>query len=141
MTGNNEYLHTLKIENMKKLMILSAAALAIFLALPQFAEATTVQNGITMTQEKAVKYTEITVATLPQTVVASLTKDYSGYAIDKVFLGDDGNYKVAVSKGSIKNELIFSEKGELIKGEKAAAAKAVETPAPAKSAEKPVPAK
>lgn len=39
-----KYLQKLKIENMKKLMILSAAALAIFLAMPQLADATTIQN-------------------------------------------------------------------------------------------------
>ena len=108
---------------MKKLIILSAAAFAIFLAMPQFAEATTVQNEITVTQDKAVKYLEIPAATLPEAVTKSLTKDYSGYAIDKVFQGDDGSYKVAVSKGAVKNVLLYSNKGEFI---------AVEKPAPVK---------
>jgi len=104
-----------KIENMKKLIILSAAAMAIFLAMPQSAEATTIQNNITVTQEKAVKYQEITAASLPAPVTAALTKDYAGYAIDKVFLGDDGTYKIAVSKGAVKSIVLFSSKGELIK--------------------------
>jgi hypothetical protein len=100
---------------MKKLMILSAAAMAIFLAMPQTAEATSTQNNITVTQEKAVKYQEITAATLPAPVTATLTKDYAGYAIDKVFLGDDGTYKVIVSKEAVKTILLFTSKGELIK--------------------------
>ena len=100
---------------MKKLMILSAAAMAIFFAMPQFAEASTAQNNITVTQEKAVKYQEITAADLPAPVTATLTKDYAGYAIDKVFLGDDGNYKVVVSKEAVKTILLFNNKGELIK--------------------------
>lgn len=103
---------------MKKLMILSAAALAIFLAMPQLAEATTIQNNITVTQDKAVKYQEITAANLPAAVTATLTKDYAGYAIDKAFQGDDGTYKVAVSKGAVKAVLFFSATGELIKAEK-----------------------
>ena len=113
---------------MKKLMILSAAALAIFLAMPQLAEATTVQNEITVTQDKAVKYTDITSATLPAPVIATLTKDYAGYVIDKAYLGDDGTYKVAVSKGTVKSALLFSSKGEFIAVEKPAADP---TPAPA----------
>ena len=103
---------------MKKLMILSAAALAIFLALPQFAAATTVQNETTVSQEKAVKYTEVAATTLPAAVTATLAKDYSGYAVDKVFLGDDGTYKVAISKGTVKSVVIFSSNGELIKTDK-----------------------
>ena len=100
---------------MKKLMILSAAAMAIFFAMPQFAEATTIQNDVTVSQEKAVKYSEITAADLPAAVTASLTKDYAGYAIDKVFQGEDGTYKVAVSKGAVKSIVLFSSKGEVIK--------------------------
>ena len=100
---------------MKKLMILSAAAMAIFFAMPQFAEASTSQNNITVTQEKAVKYQEITAADLPAAVTATLTKDYAGYAIDKVFLGDDGTFKVAVSKEAVKTIILFNNKGELIK--------------------------
>ena len=100
---------------MKKLMILSAAAMAIFFAMPQLAEATTTQNNITLTQEKAVKYTEIPAANLPAPVTAALAKDYAGYAIDMVFLGDDGTFKVAASKDAVKTVLRFTSKGELIK--------------------------
>jgi len=100
---------------MKKLMILSAAALAIFLAMPQLAEATTTQNNISLTQDKAVKYAEITAATLPAPVTAALVKNFAGYAIDKVFQGDDGTFKVVVSKGSEKVIALFTSKGELIK--------------------------
>jgi len=100
---------------MKKLMILSAATLAICFAMPQFAEATTIQNNITVTQEKAVKYTEITAATLPDAITAVLTKDYAGYTVDKLYVGDDSTYKVIVKKDSVKTILLFNSKGELIK--------------------------
>ncbi len=98
---------------MKKLMILSAAAMAIFFAMPQFAEATTIQNNITVTQ--AVKYTEITAATLPEAVSAAFAKDYAGYAIDKIFQGDNDTYKLVVRKDGVSSELIFTSKGELVK--------------------------
>ncbi len=100
---------------MKKLMILSAAALAIFLAIPQLAEATSTQYNISVNQDNAVKYQEITADKLPAPVTATLTKDYAGYAIDQVFLGDDGTYKVIVSKEAAKTTLLFNSKGELIK--------------------------
>ena len=107
---------------MKKVMILSAAALMLSLAMPQFAEATNVQNESTMNQALEVQYQEIKVADLPQAVSATLTKDYAGYKTDKVFLGNDGNYKVSVSKADVKSDLIFDAKGVLVKAEKSAAA-------------------
>ena len=112
---NNEYLQILKIDIMKKLMILSAAAMAIFFAMPQFAEASTTQNNITVTQQKAVKYTEVTAAALPEAVTATLTKDFVGYSVDKIFQGDDGTFKIAVRKEAVKSTLLFTSKGELIK--------------------------
>ena len=108
---------------MKKLMILSAATLAICLAMPQFAEATTVQNVITVSQNKEVKYQEIPASTLPEAVTKSLINDYAGYAVDKVFQGDDGSFKVLVSKGTVKNALLYNNKGEFV---------AVEKPTPGK---------
>ena len=103
---------------MKKIMILSAAALAIFLAMPQLTEATTVQNNITVIQEKAVTYKESTPAALPEAAVKILTKDYAGYTVEKIFIGDDGSFKVALAKGTVKSVVFFSATGELVKGDK-----------------------
>jgi|SRR5665647_1753139 len=100
---------------MKKLMILSAAAMAISFVMPQFAEASTTQNNITVSQEKEIKYTEIAPKTLPAPVTDAVAKDYTGYVIDMAFQGDDGSFKVAVSKESVKTVLRFTSKGELIK--------------------------
>jgi hypothetical protein len=108
---------------MRKIIILSASALAIFLAMPQMSKATTVQNEITVIQDKAVKYQESTPANLPEPVIKSLTKDYAGYTIDKVFLGDDGTCKVIVSKGTAKNVVFFDARGEFVKIEKPAPVK------------------
>lgn len=105
---------------MKKVMILSAAALMLSLAMPQFAEATKVQNKSTVIQVKETQYREITVADLPEAVSKSIAKDFAGHAIDKVFLGDDGTFKVVVSKGEIKDVLFFDNKGLLLKTEKPA---------------------
>ena len=105
---------------MRKIMILSAAALAIFLAMPQLAEAATVQNATSVIQEKIVKYQEVAPATLPEAITKTLAKDYAGYVIEKAFLGDDGTYKVAVAKGDVKNAVFFSATGDFIKTEKIA---------------------
>ena len=105
---------------MRKIMILSAAALAIFLAMPQLAEATTVKNATSVIQEKTVKYQEIAPATLSEAITKALAKDYAGYTVEKAFLGDDGTFKVAVSKGDSKSAVFFSEKGDFVKTEKIA---------------------
>lgn len=117
---------------MKKVMILSAAALMLSLAMPQFAEANNVQNNNSMTQVLEVQYQEIEVADLPEAVTATLTKDYAGYTTDKVYLGNDGNYKVAVSKEEVKEVLFFDATGVFVKAEKPATE---ETVAPVESVE------
>ena len=118
-------------------MILSAAALMLSLAMPQFAEATNVQNASTMMLAQEVKYQEITVADIPEAVSTTITKDYAGYTIDKAFLGSDGTYKVAVTKVDVKEVLFFDAKGGLIKAEKPAA----KATAPTNKATTPAPVK
>ena len=51
----------------------------------------------------------------------ALAKDYAGFETDKAFRGDDGTYKVNVSKGDDKLVLFYSSKGALIKSGKATA--------------------
>ena len=105
---------------MKKVMILSAAALTLCLALPQITEATQTQNAVVSLQEKEVKYVEITNDKIPEIVTKALSNDYPGYKVDKAFLGSDSTYKVSISKGDMKYNLFYSEKGELIKVEQPA---------------------
>ena len=116
---------------MKKVMILSAAALMLSLAMPQFTEAKNVKNENTMMLLQAVEYREITAADLPEAVSASIKKDYTGYTTDKAFLGNDGTYKVAVSKEAEKKVLFFDAQGMFVKAEKAVPEKA-ENPTPVK---------
>ena len=100
---------------MKKVMILTAAVMALSYATPQVANAMKVQNEIEFVQEKEVKYQEIKVEEIPEAVSQSIAGAYAGYKIDKAFLGDDGNYKVKVSMGDLKYVLFYTAKGELIK--------------------------
>ncbi len=108
---------------MKKVMILSAVSLMLSLATPQLAEAMSVKNENSIMQVQEVKYQEITVADIPEAVSATLTKDYANYTVDKAFRGDDGTFKVAVSKDDVKEVLFFNDKGLLLKAEKPAPVK------------------
>lgn len=112
------------------MMMLPAAALLICLALPQFSQATTVQNEVTAVEEKDVKYTEITVDELPQAVSDAIAKDYVGFKTDKALKGDDGSFKVKVSQGEDKSVLFYSANGELVKSEKATDKAKAEKPNP-----------
>ena len=105
---------------MKKVMILSAAILALSYATPQVANAMKAQNDIAINQQKEVKYTEVKVEELPEAVSKSILATYPGYKVDKAFLGDDASYKVNVSMGDIKQVLFYNVKGELIKIEEPA---------------------
>ena len=100
-------------------MILPAVALTICLALPQFSQATNRTNQVAQVEKKAVKYTETTAAQLPKAVSDALAKDYAGYTTDKVSKGDDGSFKVAVSKGTDKLVLFYSADGMMTKSKKA----------------------
>ena len=104
---------------MKKVMILSVVALTLSLGMPQLLQATNVKSDASVTQQKDVKYAEITVDQIPEAVSKALEKDYVGYKTDRVFLGDDGTYKLEISKGDNKSVLFFTDKGELLKSEKA----------------------
>lgn len=102
---------------MKKLMILSIAIAAISLATPKTSHATLTGNRVAVSQDKEVKYMEIKTEKLPATVATALSKDYSGFSVDHAFKGDDGSFKVLVSKGSTKYVLFYGADGNLLKAE------------------------
>ena len=105
---------------MKKVMILSAAvALILCLGMPQLSQASKSQNDVALVQYENVKYTEITTDQVPEAVSKAVAKDYAGFKTDQAFKGDDGTYKLAISKGTDKLVLFYSANGELIKSEKA----------------------
>ena len=105
-------------KTMKRIMILPAAVLTICLALPQFSQATIRTDAVVATQQKDIKYTEITADQLPEAVSKALAKGYVGFKTDKAYQGDDGTFKVKVSKGDDMSVLFYKENGELIKSEK-----------------------
>lgn len=102
---------------MKTSIIVGAALAILSLSAPGLASANKIQTEYVITQEKKAMYTEIKVAEVPEQITATLKKDYAGYVTDKAFKGDDGTYKVKVSKENLKQVLIFNEKGEVLKVE------------------------
>ncbi|MEN6455141.1 MAG: hypothetical protein ABFD10_12860 [Prolixibacteraceae bacterium] len=107
---------------MKKVFyLLSAVAITLGMTMPQEANARSNENDLVIAQD--VNYQEIPKENVPATVTESLGKDYSGYMIDKAYLGDDGSYKLDVSHGDVKYTLYYKENGELIKVEEPAGEK------------------
>lgn len=114
-------------------MILSAIALTFCMAMPQLSQATNVPNDLALIQNKDVKYTEITVDQIPEAVSKTVAKDFAGFKTDKAYKGEDGTFKLAVSKLENKMDLLFSADGKLLKNEKAVDLK-LEKPASEKPA-------
>ena len=102
---------------MKTSIIVGAALAVLSLSATGIATANKVQTNFVITQEKKVMYAEIKVAEIPEQITATLKKDYAGYVTDKAFKGDDGTFKIKVSKENLKQVLIFNEKGEVLKVE------------------------
>lgn len=101
-----------------KTSIIATAAIAIFcLSAPEIASANQVKTKYVLTQEKKVIYTEIKVADIPEQITATLKKDYAGYTTDKAFKGEDGTYKIKVSKENLKQVLFFNDQGDVLKVE------------------------
>ena len=102
---------------MKRLVILAIAVAVFGLATPQMSRASQPFDKTVVMQNKEVKYTEIKSEDLPEAVTNSIAKDYSGYAVDEAYKGDDGSYKVLVSNKTTKYTLFYGKDGNLIKVE------------------------
>ena len=107
---------------MKKVVLFSVAAVALGLMMPNMVSANSVTetNPSIVAQQQEVNYEEIETTALPEAISTALSKDYSGYTIDKAYKGSDGSFKVSVSSGEMKYDLFYSEAGELTKVEKPA---------------------
>ena len=84
---------------------------------PSKAPGTTTQPGSTMGTES--QYTvEVKSTDLPAAITRSINEKYPGYKTEKAFRGNDGTYKVKVSKDDEKQTLFFDERGETVKMQK-----------------------
>lgn len=107
---------------MKKFVyLLSVVTITMGITMPQMVTANSSQNEVVFAQD--VKYQEIPKENVPVTVTESLEKDYSGYTVDKAYLGEDGSYKLDVSQAGVKYIIYYKENGELIKVEEPASEK------------------
>lgn len=104
---------------MKKVVyLLSAVVVTLGMAMPKVVTANSIPNDSSVTKE--VKYQEIPTENVPKAITESLANDYSGYQVDKAYLGDDGSYKLEVSQADVKHVVFYKENGELIKVEEPA---------------------
>jgi|GEM_PF-430637 len=105
----------------KALLVVATVVFALGMTVTQKVAANSFEQGVFVTQD--VKYQEIPTENVPETVTESLNKDYSGYTVDKAYLGDDGSYKLDVSQADVKYTIYYKENGELIKVEEPATEK------------------
>lgn len=68
-------------------------------------------------REKEASYTEIEVEAVPVLIDEALKEYFTDYVTNKAYKGDDGSYKLEVSKEEIQYILYYQENGELIKVE------------------------
>lgn len=106
---------------MKNGLILLAVAVMVGFAFPQTSIANQSDNDLTIVMQQEVQYQEIAVEDIPDAVSEALGKDYSGFKVEKALKGDDGSYKIVVSKDDVKYALFYTEKGEIIKVEQSEA--------------------
>lgn len=75
------------------------------------------EAALGMTQKKEISYTQIEVGEISDTVKEAIKEYFTDYVTDKAYLGDDGSYKLEVSKEDIQYILYYKDDGELIKVE------------------------
>lgn len=102
---------------MKKVIVLTVAVMAFSFVTPQLSQAMKVQNQMAVIDDKDDKYKEVKVEELPEAVTKSISNAYTGYKIDKAYLGEDNSYKVKVAMGDLTYHLFYDEQGELLKVE------------------------
>ncbi|MDQ1771310.1 hypothetical protein GQR60_12150 [Labilibaculum sp. A4] len=101
---------------MKRVLIVSAVALMCSVSIPTSVSAANLVSGTSFVQED-VKYEELKAEELPKMVQTAITESYSDYAILKSFIGNDGSYKIILSKPEGNIAVYFNAKGEFVKQE------------------------
>ncbi|MUP38401.1 hypothetical protein [Labilibaculum euxinus] len=101
---------------MKRVLIVSAVALMFSVSIPTSVSAVNLVSGTSFVQED-VKYEEVKAEELPKMVQTAITESYSDYAILKSFIGNDGSYKIILSKPEGNIAVYFNAKGEFVKQE------------------------
>ncbi|MFA5326732.1 MAG: hypothetical protein WC384_02975 [Prolixibacteraceae bacterium] len=100
---------------MKSIITISATIAVLSLSNPKIVQANKILVRYNIIQDNEAEYREITIAEIPEVVTKTLEKEYSGYVTQKAFRGNDGTFKIVVSKGKTKEILVLNKKGEVIK--------------------------
>jgi len=100
---------------MKRVLIVSAVVLSS-LNISTFVSAGNLVSETILVQED-VRYEELKAEELPKMVQTMLAESYSDFAILKSFIGNDGSYKIVLSKPEGNIAVYFNAKGEFVKQE------------------------
>lgn len=101
---------------MKRVLIVSAVAIMCSMSIPTSVSAVNLVSEISLVQEE-VKYEELKVEDLPETVQNELAKSFSDYALLKSFIGNDGSYKITLTSPEGNIAVYYTAKGEFVKQE------------------------
>ncbi|MGW8317030.1 MAG: hypothetical protein ACWGNV_15645 [Bacteroidales bacterium] len=101
---------------MKKRVLVVTVAMSMGLMVPHFVSGTPLSESDStsvVAMNDGVTFEKIETDDLPEAVSNTVSKDYAAFTIDQAYKGSDGSYKVAVSSGDLKYDLIFTKEGEL----------------------------
>ena len=99
---------------MKSLLL--AVSIMAALSTNAMAVKQTIAISITVNQEK--EYTKVEASKISPQVLKELEMKYDGYAITEAFQAKDGEYKIALSKGSTRLTVYYKSNGEFVKEQK-----------------------
>ncbi|MFA9371983.1 MAG: hypothetical protein ACERIH_09755 [Labilibaculum antarcticum] len=98
---------------MKKVLIVSAVALMCSMSIPTSVSAVNIISETSLVHED-VKYEELKAEELPKAVQTALAESYSDYALLKSFIGNDGSYKITLTKPEQDIAVYFNANGEFV---------------------------
>jgi len=98
---------------MKKVIFFVAIVVAGFLLMPKESKALPDQFAVIQMQDTT--YMEIQQQEVPEAVLESLDKEYSGFLIDKAYRGNDGSFKLVIKRADIQHVVFYTEEGQFIK--------------------------
>ncbi|MFI2741363.1 hypothetical protein ACG2LH_01375 [Zhouia sp. PK063] len=97
---------------MKKLVLMAAIALGSFTTFANTMQINTNNDAIEVKHQE--EFTEISVDKVPEAVTAALEADFPGAKIDKAYVNDSEQYKLAVKIDDKATTLYANKDGEWI---------------------------
>jgi len=99
-----------------KSLLLAVSMAAAFGANAMSVTTTAKDVCITVKQEK--EYTKVEASKISPQVLSELETKYEGYTISEAYQAKDGEYKIALGKGSTSLTVYYKSNGEFVKEQK-----------------------